>query len=139
MTSLLLQISDIATLDREMLRVETLAPGRYELSIDGKDIAAFSSGELEHGINIALYKTPMLDQARDIASIESQRADLDHARFMLSADVKQMPSSGIAEATLRAAEGDLDAKVREQLQLKPHLFELRLLPAKAASTTARNQ
>lgn len=139
MTSLLLQISNIAGIDQEMLHVDSLAPGRYELLIDGKNIAAFSSGELQQGINIALYQTPMLDQARDIASIEGQRADLDHARFVLSADVKQMPSSGIAEATLRAAGDDLDAKVREHLQLKPHAFELRLLPAQAASTTAGNR
>lgn len=129
MTPLLLQISNISELDREMLRVNQLAPGRYELSIDGKSIAVFSSGELQNGINIALYKTPMLDQARDVASLENQRTDLDHARFMLSADVKQMPSTGLAEATLRAAEGELDSKVREALQLKPREFRLRMLPA----------
>lgn len=128
MTPLLLQISNVADLDRQMLRVESLSSGQYELLIDGKRISTFSSDDLKRGLNLALLKTPMLDQARDVASIEAQRADLDHVCFMLRADVKQYPTSGVAEATLRAAQVELDAKVRKQLNPEPHQFVLRLLP-----------
>jgi lysophospholipase L1-like esterase len=125
MTPLLLESSDVAELDREMLRVASLAPGHYALTIDGKQVATFSSEELARGVNLALQKTPMLGQARSIASTEEQRAELDQAQFILSANIKQQPAtSGIAEATLRAAQDELDAEIREDLILKPHQFEL---------------
>lgn len=125
MTPMLLKISDLAQLDQEILRVESLAPGRYVLSIDGKTIAVFTRDELEHGINLALLKTPMLDQARDIDSREEERAALDHARFIILADVKQSSTTGTAEDTLREAGDDLDISIRKDLDPKPHEFELR--------------
>jgi lysophospholipase L1-like esterase len=126
MTPLLLQISNIADLDRQTLRVESLAPGQYRLSIDGKPIATFSRDELQSGVNLALQKTPMLEQARAVDSTEEQRAELDHARFVLSADVKPIPTTNIAEATIRAAQAELDRKVRDNTSPQPHRFELRL-------------
>lgn len=124
MTRLLLETSNIAEIDRQILRVESLAAGQYELSIDGKRVAEFSQDELQRGVNLALHKTPMLEQARDIAFTEEQRAALDRARFMLSADVKQQPTSGMAEATLRTAADDLDTEVRKRLSPKPREFAL---------------
>jgi lysophospholipase L1-like esterase len=125
MTGLLLQISNIGDLDRQMLRVEGLPAGVYDLRIDDKAVAEFSSDELQHGVNLALCRTPMLDQARDIASKEDQRADLDHAAFILSADVKHSATTDVAVLTLRKAEDDLDAEVRKQLSPGPHEMELR--------------
>jgi lysophospholipase L1-like esterase len=130
MTPLLLKISNVADLDHEMLRVASLAPGRYSLNIDGKQVAIYSREELAHGVNLALQKTPMLSQARSIASTEDQRAELDQAGFILSANLKQQPPTfGIAEATLRAAQDELDAEMREDLSLKPHQFALRRVGA----------
>jgi lysophospholipase L1-like esterase len=126
MTTLLLNASDISEVDRQMLRVDGLKPGNYDLRIDGKQIASFSTAELQHGVNLALYRTPMLDQAREIASKEEERAELDRARFALSANVKQIATTGIAESTLRAAQGDIDAEIRKELSPKPHHFELQL-------------
>jgi len=135
MTPLLLEISNLADLDRQMLRVDSLAPGEYELSIDGKSIAVFSQEELERGVNLALYKTPMLNQARGIAGTEDQRAQLDQARFILSANVKPGATTGIAEATLRQAEDELDAAARRELAPRPHRFELE----QQASPAGKNQ
>jgi lysophospholipase L1-like esterase len=125
MTPMLLKISDIAQLDELLLRVESLDSGRYELLIDGKSVASFSSEELMHGVNLALYKTPMLEQARDVDSSEDHRARLDLARFMLSADIKQTATSGVAEDKLREAEDELEATARKDLPPKAHRFELR--------------
>lgn len=124
MTLEMLRISNLAALDQQMLRVSSLESGTYELSIDGKPVASFSRDQLQSGVNVALYKTPMLSQARDIASTEDQRAELDQVRFILASDVKQMPSSGLAEATLRSAQGELDAEIRKQLRPAPHSFLL---------------
>ncbi len=130
MTRLVLAISNVADFDREMLRVASLAPGRYALLIDGKQAGTFSSEELARGVNLALKKTPMLSQALSIASLEEQRAELDQAQFILSANIQQPPpASGLAEAVLRAAQDELEAEIRERLARKPHRFTLRRVPA----------
>jgi len=130
MTTLLLQISDLAALDRQMLRVEGLPPGEYGLRIDGKQVAEFSADALQSGVNLGLYKTPMLEQARQVASREDQRADLDRAAFILRADLKPSATTDEAETALRNAQDELDMEMRKQLSPKPHHFELR--PAQQA-------
>ncbi len=125
MIPMLLNISDLPKLDQQILRIESLIPGQYDLLIDGKTVATFAGDELQHGVNLALIKTPMLDQARDIDSREDQRTGLDHARFILTADVKQSSTSGVAESTLRQASDELAASIRKDLDPKPHEFELR--------------
>ncbi len=50
---------------------------------------------------------------------------LDHARFILSADVKPNAGSAAAEARLHQAEGELAASARDDLKAKAHEFELR--------------
>jgi hypothetical protein len=67
----------------------------------------------------------MLEQARDIAEKEEERADLDHAAFILSADVKLFATTNTADAVLREAQNELDAEIRTQLSPAPHQFELR--------------
>jgi hypothetical protein len=125
MTPVLLGISNIADLDREMLRVNSLERGRYQLLIDSKPAGVFTQDELHSGINLALMKTPMVDQARDVDSTEEQRAALDRARFILSADVKPNPDSAAAEERLRQAANELAASVRKDGKPHAHEFELR--------------
>lgn len=125
MTPMLLQMSEIAQIDQMILRIEFLKAGHYELLIDAKPVASFSSEELQHGVNLALLKTPMLDQARGIDWTEDRRATLDQARFILSAETKASPNSAIAEATLQQARDELAATARKDSAPKPHHFELR--------------
>lgn len=125
MIPLLLSISDIAKIDRLMLRVDALEAGRYRLLIDGKAISTFSAEELASGVNLALYKCPMVDQARDIDSTEYQRVQLDQARFILNADLKEDAASAAAEDKLRQAQDQLDAEIRKKLKPGSHKFELR--------------
>jgi lysophospholipase L1-like esterase len=125
MTKVLLGVSNIAKLDEQMLSVDALPPGRYQLWIDGKSIAVFSREELERGVNLALLKTPMLDQARGIDWYEDRRATLDQARFILGAETTQKPDPTAAEDRLRAAEEELAATIRTKLPPKEHNFELR--------------
>jgi hypothetical protein len=125
MISLLLDICNIAQIDQQTLRIEGLGVGHYHLLIDGKIIATFSSQELKAGVNLALYKTPMVDQARDIDSTEFERMQLDQARFVLSADLKEDQASLIAEDKLRHAEGELALEIEKKRIPGPHKFELR--------------
>jgi hypothetical protein len=125
MTQLLLGVSDIESLDRQTLRVRNLEPGDYQLLIDKKVVRTFSHRELDKGVNLALLKTPMVDQARGIDWQEDRRATLDQARFILSAETAKTPDPVPAGARLAEAEEELAEKIRMQALPKPHDFELR--------------
>ena len=125
MTPVLLGISDLASLDRQMLQVDGLEAGRLQLLIDGKPIGDFSSDELKKGVNLALMKTPMNEQARGIDGDEEERSALDRAGFILNADVKPGAGSAAAEARLAQAEDELAGSARADAQPKAHSFELR--------------
>jgi lysophospholipase L1-like esterase len=125
MTKFLLGISDIARLDQQILQVDSLPTGNYELAIDGKPIGTFSQDELGHGVNIALYPTPMLSQARDIEWHQQRRATLDLARFILNEEITSTSGSQGAAETLERAEAELASNTRSSSVLKPHTFALR--------------
>jgi lysophospholipase L1-like esterase len=126
MTPVILDMSKIASVDQEMLRVQSLETGKYQLLIDAKPVGIFSSDELGRGVNLALFKTPMHDQAGGVHWMEERRAQLDQARFILSAEVTKSTNSKSAEGELRVAQDELDVKIRKELTPKPHQFELRL-------------
>jgi len=125
MTKVMLDASSVEDLDKELLQVEGLHEGQYQLLIDTKPIATFSAEQLKHGVNLALQKTPMLDQARRVDYLEERRAQLDMSRFILSAEVKQEKNTQLAEDGLREAQQELDTTMRAKLMPKPHSFELR--------------
>jgi len=57
-------------LNREMLKISGLAPGEYQLSIDGDAVRRFKSDQLATGINLALEKnTPQARQAAGVLEL----------------------------------------------------------------------
>ena len=56
-------------LDQEPLAVRGLQAGNYELKIDDQTVGKFSAAELEQGINLAEYRTPMLLQAYGVLAL----------------------------------------------------------------------
>lgn len=68
-------------LDKEMLTVTHLPSPHYDLTIDGISIGTFTNAELSAGINLATLQTPMLKQARLVASLTEQRANLHNDRW----------------------------------------------------------
>lgn len=125
MTPLLFGVSDIAGNDQLILKIDSLKAGQYELYIDEKPVAEFSNGELQRGVNLALYKTPMLDQARGIDWNEERRATLDEARFILDFELKSSHSSNGADVRLSQSRDELSDTIRTSIAPKPHHFELR--------------
>jgi len=125
MTDVLLKVSDIEKFDRQSVAIKGLPAGIYDLWIDQKLIATFSADRLEHGVNLALLKTPMLDQARGIDWEEDRRATLDVARFILSSETSKQPDPSAAEARLQAAEDELAVTISRQAIPKLRHFELR--------------
>ena len=138
MTKFLLGISEIARLDQQILQVDSLQTGNYELAIDGKPMGTFSQDELGHGVNIALYPTPMLSQARDIEWHQQRRATLDQARFILSEEITSTSGSQGAAETLERAEAELASNMRSSRVLKPHTFALRRTGAASPSVGGGN-
>lgn len=126
MMTLLFSISKIEDFDQETLCVTGLATGQYQLLIDSKPVATFSGEALQHGVNLALFKTPMLNQAYAINFYAGQRTVLDQVRAMLLVDVKQTPGSTGARDRLLEAENEFSAKINAELEMKPHRYELRV-------------
>ena len=56
-------------LDQELLSVSGLKPGNYQLKINGQIIGKFSAPQLRKGINLACYRTPMLEQSYDVLAL----------------------------------------------------------------------
>lgn len=56
-------------LDREPLKVTGLSAGDYQLEINGRGIGTFNADQLEQGINLACYRTPMLEQSYQVLSL----------------------------------------------------------------------
>jgi len=73
----------LADMDQDIFRIDGLAAPLYSLKIDGHPIVAFTREQLPAGINLALYHTPMQDQAKEIDGIEEERTRLDETDFIV--------------------------------------------------------
>jgi len=124
MIQFVLSISGLEAMDLQLLRVNGLPAARYTLAIDGKKIASFAREQLAAGVNLALYSTPMENQAKGVDAIELKRTRLDEARFLLAIED---PKTGNDAGTLSALEAKDTALAEEQRKLaqpKLHRFEL---------------
>jgi len=124
MIRFVMSISDLAEMDRQLLRVKGLAAPRYALKIDGKKIASFTREELSSGVNLALYATPMENQAKGVDGIELKRARLDEAHFILAIEDPKVVNDADAARAMVAKDAALAAEQRNAAQPKPHHFEL---------------
>lgn len=102
MTQFLMKISDLGSLDQEILRVTGLTAPEYTLTIDSQAIGTFTREELDHGINLALRQTPIEQAAKAIDWTADDRAKLSGTRFDLLTEPGDVP--GRAEA-LSALDG----------------------------------
>jgi lysophospholipase L1-like esterase len=124
MVQFVLKISDLAAMDREMLRVEGLTRLRYALKIDGHLVASFSRQQLAQGVNLALYSTPMESQAKSIDAMELKRARLDEAHFLLAIEDPKAADAAEASKAIEEKDAALLAEQHKAAQPKPHHLEL---------------
>jgi lysophospholipase L1-like esterase len=60
----------------EKLTVRDLAPGKYDLKIDGQSVGTFTDGQFAFGVELeANAKTPEYQQALKVATLNKQRTD----------------------------------------------------------------
>ncbi len=119
-----LKATTLTTQDEETLQVTGLPAKNYSLQIDGKPIADLSAAQLAAGVNLALLRTPMLDQARGLDWLEDRKMKLDAARFALEAEMTPAPGAPDAVKTLRAAAKAVTDQQHGDGQPKPHKFAL---------------
>jgi hypothetical protein len=124
MIQFLLRISEIPSLDQQMLQVMNLTAPRYKLLIDGDKIAEFTPQQLADGVNLALLQTPMEQQAKAIDWTAQDRAKLSGTRFNI---LTEMPAGALRDEAVAELDA-LDKKMidgeYQAAQPKPHTFEL---------------
>ena len=123
--ALLLELTDIQQqLNQEPLRVTGLETGEYKLTIDDKPIGVFSAEELQKGINLADYPTPMWQQSQRVGWMVSDR---DRAHYIhMQMQIKKL-DTGDQQGKLDAMDGFenfLEDKIYEEAAPKPHAFLL---------------
>jgi len=121
--ALLLDLTDIQQqLNQEPLRVTGLAAGQYNLAIDDKAIGTFTAAELDKGINLADYPTPMWDQANRVSWTVSDRDQAHHVHMQMQ--IKKLdPGDQLGKADeLDAFENFLEDEEYEAATPKAHVF-----------------
>ncbi len=125
------KLSDLVTaLDQQTLAFHGLAVGNYDLLIDDRKIATFSSDDLTGGINLATLPTPMLEQARLVAYDTEKKNALESQRFQIiraSTEAENSPTARALAAALLSAED----RQRADAQPVSHRFQLMLQSASA--------
>jgi lysophospholipase L1-like esterase len=124
MVQFVLSVSDVASMDRQMLRVDNLPGERYTLRIDGRTVASFRREQLAAGVNLALYSTPMESQARDVDGIELKRTRLDEANFVLAIEDPKIADAAGGSRAIEEKDAALKEEQRKAAQPVSHRFEL---------------
>lgn len=133
LVQLVLKSSDfVEKLDRQILSVRGLTGERYELRIDGKAVGEFSRTEWETGVNLAILKTPMVQQAEKVKWLTDRHNDVFMARWReVQMRLKSEPGLFEAEpglsktlASLESFEEQVVAQQRAAAKPVPHTYEL---------------
>jgi lysophospholipase L1-like esterase len=123
--ALLLDLTDIQQqLNQEPLRVTGLDAGQYQLAIDDKPIGTFSAEELQKGINLADYPTPMWQQSQRVGWMVSDRDQAHHIHMQMQ--IKKLDAGdqqGKPDA-MDGFENFLEDAIYEEAAPKPHVFSL---------------
>ncbi|MGH9655182.1 MAG: SGNH/GDSL hydrolase family protein, partial [Bryobacteraceae bacterium] len=118
-------------LDEETLQTSGLKAARYQLSIDGHPVGTFSKGQLTHGINLARYDTPMMDQAHQVLTSVWHRVDLRFYGWRaVQVALRKDKTPGVQDAVknlltaLDREQNGLIGQAHEEAQPKTHHYEL---------------
>ena len=128
-----LRCSDFTqALNREMLKIDGLAPGKYRLHIDEDEVGTFDAGALAQGINLAALNTPMSRQAKIVLDLTHRHNHLHFARSMMIDQALKdykLSKTQAAEAAIDDLETEVVALQYATAQPKPHQYRLEAIPA----------
>jgi len=123
--ALLLDLTDIEKqLNQEPLRVTGLDAGSYTLTIDDKAMGAFTAEELEKGINLAGYPTPMWQQAQRVGWIVADRDKTHYVHMQMQIKKLDIGDQQGKPDALDGFENFLEDEAYTSAAPKPHAFAL---------------
>lgn len=128
LTALVLRSSEIVQeMDQQRLRVAGLARERYLLKIDGRSAGSWTSHDLAQGINLALFHTPMQQQALAVHALTRRILAVRLARWQgvqVGLEDEHAPEVSHSLESLDKLQSDLVNERHALAQPKPHQFEL---------------
>lgn len=127
-TALSVKSSDVMdSLNRQLLKVTGLTSAKYQLKIDGEAIGEFTKEQLNEGINLSWFATPMAKQAAAVHALTLKHNNLHFTAWrQVQVPFQTSKSPNIAKAidAMNALEQEVIAEQRAAAQPKPHRYEL---------------
>ena len=127
-TALAVKSSDVMdSLNRQTLKVTGLTGAKYQLKIDSESIGEFTKEQLNEGVNLAWFPTPMSKQAAAVHALTLKHNNLHFAAWrQVQVPFQSSKSPNIAKAidAMNALEQEVVAEQRAAAQPKPHRYEL---------------
>jgi lysophospholipase L1-like esterase len=114
----------IEELDRQLLVVSGLGPGRYDLTIDGESVGTFEPKELGAGVNLARRGTPMRWQAYSVRWSAGDRQEIERVRRRLLAVGKDAARDAVAAEALAAEDEAMQQQRATEVRPRPRTYEL---------------
>ncbi len=133
-TQLSLGVTEIEQdLNRYMLKVTGLKSARYQMSVDGKALGTFASGDLANGIDLAaITALPSNEQARLVLGVTRKHNDLHFRKWReiqlgnKRKGIDDVPADARTQMdALDAQEVDAVKEQRALAQPRPHRVELK--------------
>lgn len=129
-------VNNLDDLNSYGLKVTGLVEGKYNLAIDGKNVATYSAEQLSKGVNLGLLTSgPIHEQGKKVFDAINSKGNITHDRFrnvlMFNApawlaDVARERKG--AELAKRSKQIDeRQAEIDKLVQPVPHQFELQLI------------
>lgn len=128
--ALAVKCSDVVkSLNQELLSVSGLTGEKYDLKIDGNQIGVFSARQLQGGVNLAMLRTPMSEQAAEVQELTIEHSDVHFARWR-TVQVPLENSPGEADAAIKALDDLDEALVRGRHNAaQPRIHRFAISPA----------
>jgi lysophospholipase L1-like esterase len=116
------------SLNQENLKVTGLTASKYNLSIDGQKVETLSKEDLEKGVNLARFQTPMWKQAQEVLTLTRRHNDVHFTRWrqvqVPLEKAGELPHMAEALRGLDDLEKDFVKQQRAAAQPKEHKYEL---------------
>ena len=123
-TDLVQHVSDLnQSLNQEILRVDGLSDGLYELQIDGRRVSTFTAAQLAAGVNLATMDTPMLAQSRLVAFDTEQKNEIESNRFSIANEARDVKAEELVKR-LDSAIGHAVERQHKDAQPVSHRYAL---------------
>jgi lysophospholipase L1-like esterase len=126
--ALVVKSSDVTqSLNDEPLTITGLRTGVYSLKIDGSTVATANDDQLARGLNLAVLKTPMSDQAKALYDLTVSHCNIHNERWrtiQVPLEKDNLPEAAAAMSSADALEQAVISRRVQAAQPKPHRFEI---------------